>query len=139
MPSCARSTGPTSSLCSGRHYCVRTSTPRKAKQYPDLHHQLAQLGLAYKETGLFKEAIAVLDEAVAKNAGMRPQLLNVYALVGAHAKVVTVCREHLELFQKAKESGILKSVSALVFMAANMSASPSSTTATRSATGTMLR
>jgi WD40 repeat protein/serine/threonine protein kinase/tetratricopeptide (TPR) repeat protein len=79
----------------------------KAKQHPDTHHVLGQLGRAYKDADRLKEAIAVLEEVVAKEASVRPQLLDVYALAGEHAKVVTVCREQLELLQKAKDEGQL--------------------------------
>jgi WD40 repeat protein/serine/threonine protein kinase/tetratricopeptide (TPR) repeat protein len=79
----------------------------KAKQHPDTHHMLGQLARAYKDAGLFKEAIVVFEEVVAKEASARPQLLDVYALAGEHAKIVTVCREQLEHLRTAKDEGQL--------------------------------
>ena len=44
---------------------------------------------------------------VAKDAGVRSRLLDVYALAGEHAKIVTVCREQLEILRMEKDAGEL--------------------------------
>ncbi|QDU23699.1 tetratricopeptide repeat protein [Urbifossiella limnaea] len=76
---------------------------RKANQDPEAPHAMGMLGLAYKDTGRHKEAIAVLEEGAATDEGVRQQLLDVYAVAGEHAKVVTTCREQLEILRTAKD------------------------------------
>src|SRR5262249_35784207 len=52
-------------------------------------------GLAYKDAGRHKEAIAVLEEATKKDAWMMQNLLDAYALAGEHAKIVDRCQMQL--------------------------------------------
>ena len=77
---------------------------RKAKQDPATPNAMGMLGLAYRDAGRLKDAIAVLEEG-AKDWSVRQHLLDVYPLAGEHAKVITVCREQLEILRAAKDQG----------------------------------
>jgi tetratricopeptide (TPR) repeat protein len=73
---------------------------RKAKSgrdNPQASIAMLPLGLAYKEVGRLPEAIALLEEAVAKNPHpMRTRdLLDAYELAGEHAKVIALCQKQL--------------------------------------------
>jgi len=64
------------------------------------------LGWAYRGAGRLKEAIAVLEEGAAKDAGMTRDLLDVYDLAGEHAKVIDLSLKQLAEVRKSKPKDI---------------------------------
>ena len=89
----------------------------QAKQDPQTQGAQVELGMAYKDAGRLKQAIAVLEEAAAKEESVRQQfgegywsqLLDVCALAGEHARIVAVCQEQLKILRtKQDEEGLLE-------------------------------
>jgi WD40 repeat protein/serine/threonine protein kinase/tetratricopeptide (TPR) repeat protein len=99
----------------GGIYCFRTGQldkaiplledvvkARKAKQDPQTPNAMCTLGLAYRNAGRLKEAIALLEEVAAKHPQFMWDLLDVYALAGEHAKVVALCQKQLAEDRKSR-------------------------------------
>jgi WD40 repeat protein/tetratricopeptide (TPR) repeat protein len=75
---------------------------RKAKQDPQTPYAMQMLGLAYKDAGRLKEAIAVLEEAAAKDTRMTRDLLDLCEVAGEHAKVIALCQKQLAEVRKTR-------------------------------------
>ena len=63
---------------------------------------MATLGLAYRDAGRLKEAIAVLEEVAAKDKRMTRDLLDTYELAGEYAKVIDLALKQLAEVRKSK-------------------------------------